>query len=47
MKNERLIVFLAGKTSQLLVYFYGILGTFIALSNASTVPHKEQQMNVS
>lgn len=41
MKNERLIVFLVGKTSQLLVYFYGILGTFIALSNASNVQYRE------
>lgn len=45
MKNERLIVSLAGRASQLLVYFYGILGIFIAFSNASNAQYKEQQMN--
>ena len=47
MKNERLIVFLVSKTRQLLVCFYGVLGTFIAFSNASDVQFKEQQTNVS
>lgn len=41
MKNKRLIVFLVGKTRQLLVYFYGILRTFIAFSNARDVLYKE------
>lgn len=41
MKNQRLIVFLAGRTNQLLVYFYGILGIFIAFSNASNTQYKE------
>lgn len=41
MKNERLIVFLVGKTSQVLVYFYSMLGVFIAFSNASNVQYKE------
>lgn len=40
-KNEKFIVFLVGKTSHLLVYFYGILGIFIAFSNASNIQCKE------